>query len=104
MQNRTKEAQLELFSDRLSAQTFRVDQLLLRLATFAHVLVEALRRFALARSELARASARKIRLKPPKISAVVTMSVRRVRFALSENCPQLAVFIAAFRTLGVAAR
>ncbi len=104
MENRIKEAQLELFADRLSAHDFRVNQLRLWLATFAHVLIEALRRLALARSELARASAQTIRLKLLKIGAVVTMSVRRVRFALSETCPYQAEFIAACRALGVAAR
>jgi hypothetical protein len=104
MENRIKEAQLELFADRLSAHAFRVNQLRLWLATFAHVLVEALRRLALARSELARASTQTIRLKLLKIGAVVTLSVRRVRFALSETCPHQSEFIAACRALGVAAR
>ena len=104
MENRIKEAQLELFADRLSAHAFHVNQLRLWLATFAHVLLEALRRLALARSELARASAQTIRLKLMKIGAVVTVSVRRVRFALSETCPHQAEFIAACRALGVAAR
>ena len=74
------------------------------LATFAHVLIEALRRLALARSELAEASAQTIRLKLLKIGAVITVSVRRVRFALSETCPHQAEFIAACWALGVAAR
>jgi hypothetical protein len=59
---------------------------------------------ALARSELARASAQTIRLTLLKIGAVVTASVRRVRFALSETCPHQAEFIAACRALGVAPR
>jgi Transposase DDE domain group 1 len=104
MENRIKEAQLDLFADRLSAHAFHVNQLRLWLATFAHVLIEALRRLALARSDLARASAQTIRLKLLKIGAVVTVSVRRIRFALSETCPHQVEFIAACRALGVAAR
>jgi hypothetical protein len=104
MENRIKEAQLELFADRLSAHAFRVNQLRLWLATFAHVLIEALRRLALGGSELARATAQTIRLKLLKIGAVVTLSVRRVRLALSESCPHQAEFIAAWRALGAAAR
>jgi hypothetical protein len=104
MENRIKEAQLELFADRLSAHAFHVNQLRLWLATFAHLLLEALRRLALARGELARASAQTIRLKLLKIGAVVTVSVRRVRFALSETAPHQAEFLAACRALGVAAR
>ena len=103
MENRIKEAQLELIADRLSAHAFRVNQLRLWLATFAVVFIEALRRRALARSELARASAQTIRLKLLKIGAVVTVRVRRVRLALSESCPHQAEFITACRALGVAA-
>jgi len=104
MENRIKEAQLKLFGDRLSAHAFRVRQLRLWLATFANVLIEALRRLALGRSELARATAQTIRLKPLKISAVMTASVLRVRLTLSESYPHHAEFIAACRTLSVAAR
>ena len=39
-----------------------------------------------------------------KIGAVVTVSVRRVKLALSESCPHQREFIAACRALGVAAR
>jgi len=44
MENRIKDAQLELFADRTSSHTFRANQLRLWLASFAYVLVEALRR------------------------------------------------------------
>jgi len=44
MENRIKDAQLELFADRTSSHTFRAIQLRLWLASFAYVLVEALRR------------------------------------------------------------
>jgi hypothetical protein len=104
MENRIKEAQLDLFADRLSAHAFRVNQLRLWLATCAHVLIEALRRRALAGTELGRATAQTIRLKLFKIGAVVTVSVRRVRFALSETCPHQAEFIAACHALTAAAR
>jgi len=39
-----------------------------------------------------------------KIGVVVTMSVRRVRLAMSEACPYQRAFIAAFHALGAAAR
>jgi hypothetical protein len=104
MENHNKEVQLELFDDRLPAHAFRVNQLRLWLATFAHVLLEVLRRLALRRSELARASAQIVRLRLLKIGAVVTVTVRRVRLALSESCPHQAQFIAACRAFGVAAR
>jgi cation diffusion facilitator CzcD-associated flavoprotein CzcO len=59
---------------------------------------------ALARSEPARANAQTICLQLLKIGAVVTVSVRRLRFTLSETAPRQAELIAAFRALGVAAQ
>jgi len=104
MENRIKEAQLDLFADRLSTATFRANQLRLWFASAAYVLMHALRRLALGGTALARASAQTMRLKLLKIGAVITVSVRRVRLAMSEACPYQREFIAAFHALGVAAR
>jgi hypothetical protein len=103
-ENRIKEAQLDLFADRLSAATFRANQLRLWLASAAYVLMHALRRVGLAGTALAKACANTIRLKLLKIGAVVTVSVRRVKLAMSEACPNKIEFIAAFHALGAAAR
>jgi hypothetical protein len=104
MENRIKESQLELFGTRLSAHPFRVNQLRLWLSTFAYVLIEALRRLALAKTEFARASAHTIRLQLLKIGAIVTVSVRRIKLAMSSACPNQPEFIAACRALHAAAR
>jgi hypothetical protein len=104
MENRIKEAQLDLFADRLSTATFRANQLRLWLASAAYVLMHALRRIGLAGTALARACANTIRLRLLKIGAVVTVSVRRVKLALSSACPEQREFIAAFHALGAAAR
>jgi Transposase DDE domain group 1 len=104
MENRIKEAQLDLFADRLSAATFRANQLRLWLASAAYVLLQALRRIGLAGTELARASANTIRLRLLKLGAVVTVSVRRVRLAMSSAYPNQAEFLAAFHALCAAAR
>lgn len=104
MENRIKEAQLNLFADRLSAETFRANQLRLWLSSAAYVLMHALRRIGLAGTELARACAHTIRLKLLKIGAVVKISVRRVKLAMSESCPNQREFAAAFRHLVAAAR
>jgi len=104
MENRIKEAQLELFADRTSTHSFRANQLRLWLASFAYVLVEALRRIGLARTSFALATAGSIRLKLLKIGAVVSVSVRRVKLAMSSAHPHQAEFIAAFHALGAAAR
>jgi hypothetical protein len=103
-ENRIKEAQLDLFADRLSAATFRANQLRLWLASAAYVLMHALRRVGLIGTALARACANTIRLKLLKIGAVVTVSARRVRLAMSSACPNQAQFIAAFHHLSAAAR
>jgi hypothetical protein len=86
MENRIKECQLDLFADRTSAATLRANQLRLWFASFAYVLICALRR-ALAATQLARASCGSIRLKLLKIGARVTVSVRRIKFAMTSACP-----------------
>ncbi len=103
-ENRIKEAQLDLFADRLSAATFRANQLRLWLASAAYVLMHTLRRVGLAGTALARACANTIRLKLLKIGAVVSVSVRRVKLAMSQACPHQHEFIAAFHALSAAAR
>ena len=52
----------------------------------------ALRRRALAHTELGRATCGTIRTKLLKIGALVTVSVRRVRVAMASACPYAAVF------------
>jgi hypothetical protein len=104
MENRIKEAQLNLFADRLSSETFRANQLRLWLSSAAYVLMHALRRIGLANTSLARACANTIRLKLLKIGAVVTVSVRRVKLAMSQAAPNQREFIAAFHALSAAAR
>src|SRR3954466_12277541 len=61
MENRIKECQLDLFADRTSAATMRANQLRLWFASFAYVLLCALRRIGLAFTQFARASCGSIR-------------------------------------------
>jgi hypothetical protein len=102
MENRIKECQLDLFADRTSTATMAANQLRLWFASMAYVLVESLRRIALAATELANATAATIRSKLFKIGALVTISVRRVRFALASGCPYKAIFAIAHRALAAA--
>jgi Transposase DDE domain group 1 len=107
MENRIKECQLDMFADRLSANLFRVNQLRLWFASLAYVLVEALRRLGLGATQFARATVGTIRLKLLKIGALISVSVRRVKVALSSGCPYKAEFQAAYtvlHALGAAAR
>jgi hypothetical protein len=104
MENRIKEAQLDLFADRLSTETFRANQLRLWLASAAYVLMHALRRIGLKGTALAKACANTIRLRLLKIGAVVTVSVRRVKLEMSSACPNQPEYLAAFHALAAAAR
>ena len=65
----------------------RANQLRLWFASFAYVLLCALRRIGLAQTQFARASCGTIRLKLLKIGALVRISVRRVVFAMASGCP-----------------
>ncbi len=69
MENRIKEQQLGLFSDRTSCHYWWPNQFRLLLSSCAYVLLEALRRLGLKSTELARAQVGTIRLKLLKIGA-----------------------------------
>jgi len=86
VENRIKEQQLDLFANRTSAATMRANQLRLWFASFAYVLLAALRRIELRHTQLANATCGTIRLKLLKIGALVRISVRRIKFATSA-CP-----------------
>jgi hypothetical protein len=99
MENRLKECQGDLFADRTPAPTMRANQLRLWLASFAYVLMCAVRRIGLAGTKLAAATCGTIRLKLLKIGALVTISVRRVKLAFASACPEADVFALAARRL-----
>jgi hypothetical protein len=87
VENRIKEQQLDLFADRTSAATMRANQLRLWFASFAYVLLEALRRIGLRHTQFAAATCGTIRLKLLKIGAQVRKSVRRIKVAMASACP-----------------
>lgn len=87
MENRIKEQQLDLFADRTSASKWWPNQLRLLLASLAYTLLAAIRRLALAGTELARATCGTIRLKLLKIGAIIIRNTRRVRFLMSSSYP-----------------
>ena len=91
MENVIKERRLDLFSDRTSASRFAANQFRLLFSAFASILFDALRR-ALHGTPLARATAGTLRLKPLKIGARVTVSVRRLRVAMNSAHPSAAAF------------
>ena len=87
MENRIKECQLDLFADRTSAHTMQANQLRLWFASMAYVLLCALRRIGLARTQFAQASCGTIRLKLLKLGAWVAISVRRIKIAMASAYP-----------------
>ncbi|MCO5067317.1 MAG: IS1380 family transposase [Kiritimatiellae bacterium] len=92
MENRIKEQQLDLFSDRTSCSKWWANQFRLLLSSLAYVLVESIRRVALQKTELARATCGTIRLKLLKIGAVLLRNTRRVRLHLSSAYPYRELF------------
>jgi hypothetical protein len=104
MENRIKECQLDLYADRTSARTMRANQLRLWFASFAYVLICALRRIGLARTRLADATCGTIRLKLLKIGAQVRVSVRRIKIAMASACPHADEFALAHARICFAAR
>jgi Transposase DDE domain group 1 len=103
VENRIKEQQLDLFADRTSAATMRANQLRLWFASFAYVLLEALRRIGLRHTQFARATCGTIRLKLLKIGAQVRVSVRRIKVAMASACPYRAEYHLAYLYLKRAA-
>jgi hypothetical protein len=92
MENRIKEQQLCLFSDRTSTGRLRSNQIRLWLSSLAYVLVSGLRRIGLAGTALARSRCDTIRLKLLKIGAAVRVSVRRVSVSLASGFPLQGLF------------
>jgi len=87
MENRIKECQLHLFADRTSTATMRANQLRLWFASFAYVMLAALRRIGLEGTDLADATCQSLRLKLLKIGALVRISVRRVHISMASSHP-----------------
>ncbi len=98
MENRIKE-QLSLFSDRLSTQTLRANQLRLYFSSLAYVLVDALRRLGLRGTEWATAQVETIRLRLLKLAAEVRLTARRIWVRFSRAYPWKSFFAAAHAAL-----
>jgi hypothetical protein len=77
MENRIKE-QLSLFSDRLSSETMRSNQLRVYFSAMAYTLLEALRRLAIGGTEWAQAQVDTLCLRLLKIAAQVRITARRI--------------------------
>jgi hypothetical protein len=98
MENRIKE-QLSLFSDRMSTESLRSNQLRLYFSSLAYVLIEALRRVGLAGTEWAEYQAETIRLRLLKIAGQVRITARKIWIRYSKAYPWKNVFVTAWAAL-----
>jgi len=98
MENRIKE-QLSLFSDRLSTETLRANQLRVYFSAMAYTLLEALRRLALSGTEWAQAQVDTLRLRLLKVAAQVRISARRIGLRCSGAYPWKHLFAHAYSAL-----
>ena len=94
MENRIKEQQLGLFADRTSSRKLQANQLRLYFSSFAYVMLQRLRQWGLAGTELAFAQCWTIRVdngKVLKIGAQVRVTSRKVWLSFSFLHPPLAI-------------
>jgi hypothetical protein len=99
MENVLKQQTLDLQADRMSTHYLASNQLRLWLAALAYLLLERVRTWGLAGTELAQATVGSVRLKLLKVAARVRVSVRRVYVQLSTAYPLQALFRLCHRRL-----
>jgi hypothetical protein len=99
MENRIKEQKLDLAADRLSTAKLRANQLRLYFSSVAYLLLSGLRRLALGGTALAQAQCGTLRRCLLKIGALVKVTARQVRVALSSAWPWREVFAQAYAQL-----
>jgi hypothetical protein len=92
MENVLKQQTLDLQADRMSTHYLASNQLRLWLSTLAYLLLERVRTWGLAGTELAQATVGSVRLKLLKVAAQVRVSVRRVYVQLSSAYPLQTLF------------
>jgi len=91
-ENRIKEQQLGLYADRTSCHDFEANQFRVLLSAAAYVLLDHLRRKALAGTELQSAQVSTIRLKLLKIGGRLVSSARRIVLHLAGGYPLQELF------------
>ncbi len=99
MENRIKEQQLDLFSDRTSNHYFDDNQLRLWFSSFAHVLLNLLREQLLHHTPLANARLGTLRTQLLKVGTHIRITVRRIYLAMHSAFPNQALFELAYQRL-----
>ena len=92
MENRIKDQQLWLFSDRTSAHIMRANQLRMYFSALAGFIVDTVRRVGLKDTRCARWRVDTIRSRLFKLAGRVTKTVRRLRLCLASTFPLQDVF------------
>ena len=103
-ENRIKDQQLWLFSDRTSAHIMRANQLRMYFSAFAGVLVDIVRRVGLKGTRCARWRVDTIRSRLLKLAGRVEKTVRRFRLCLASTFPLQDVFVRTLVNLRAAAQ
>jgi hypothetical protein len=93
MENRIKEQQLSLLTDRTSCETMRANQIRLWLSSVTYTLMVALRQFGLAETKLEKAQCETIRRKLSKLGAQVPVTCRKVWISLVSCYPYQSLFL-----------
>ena len=99
MENRLKEQQLDLFSDRTSNHYFDDNQLRLWFSSFAYVLLNLLREEFLHHTKLANARVGTIRDQLLKVGTLIRISVRRIYLAMHSSFPNQDLFNLVYQRL-----
>jgi hypothetical protein len=99
MENRIKEQQMDLFTDRTSTHWMASNQLRLWFSAFAHLIMHTLKACVLKGTELVTASIGTIRLKLFKIAVRIKVSVRRVLVECCSSYPLKELFAKVYQSL-----
>ena len=104
MENRIKDQQLWLFSDRTSAHILQANQLRMYFSAFAGAIVDIVRRVGLHDTRCARWRVDTIRSRLLKVAGRITKTVRRIRLSLTSVFPFQDVFARTLFNLRTAAQ
>ena len=99
MENRIKELKLDCYSGRTSCHGWEANQFRLLLSSYAYILLDSIRRLALKSTNLKNATCATIRTSLLKVGALITVTSRRIHFAISKYFAKKEIFATAAKNL-----
>ena len=99
MENRIKELKLDCYSGRTSCHGWEANQFRLLLSSYAYILLESIRRLALKNTNLKNSTCATIRTSLLKVGALITVTSRRIHFAISKYFVKKEIFATAAKNL-----